>query len=122
MKAEEEALRVAVSQLPDEKRAAFYRCFNRQLKDPDTYAVLNWLLVAGLHHFYLGRYLRGCFNLAVMALGVGLVLAGMNEGWIFLLAVLVLELPALFRSQLIVLNYNNRVAKSLLSDQRFLSS
>lgn len=117
VKAEEEALRLAVSRLPDQKRAHYFRRFNREVKDPDTYAVLNWLLLAGLHHFYLGRYVRGLVNLAVMVSGLGLVLAGVNWGWPLILVILILELPALFRSQLIVLDHNNRLGKRLLAEE-----
>lgn len=48
-----ERLRKCVGALPDDKRLAFYKKVEQRLKDPDTYAALNYLFIAGLHHFYL---------------------------------------------------------------------
>lgn len=53
VEAEEERLRARARALPDRERAAFHREATRALRDPDTYGVLNWFLVVGLHHFYL---------------------------------------------------------------------
>lgn len=115
VKAEQEALREAVAKLPDPERALFFRDFNAQLKDPDTYAVLNWLLLAGLHHFYLGRLLRGLVNLAVMLVGIGLLILGYDSGLVLIVLILLVELPALFRSQTIVMDYNNRLGRRILA-------
>ena len=68
----EEELRVLARQLREPQRKAFYQTLARELKDPDTYAVLNFFFVAGLHHIYLKKYVRGCFNLFIMTCGVWL--------------------------------------------------
>ncbi|MDQ6955336.1 MAG: hypothetical protein Q9M20_07815 [Mariprofundaceae bacterium] len=112
---QEEALRLIVRDLPDETRKAFYQSVKKKLKDPDTFAVLNYLFITGLHHFYLGHWLRGIFNLVGFVLAVALAIGGL---WPFGLALFVLlsvtEIYALFRSQLIVQDYNNKVMEMTL--------
>jgi len=73
VQAEEESLRLAIRDLPDEQRKRFYAIAKKKLKDPDTFAVLNYLFVTGLHHFYLGHWLRGIINLVVFIGGVSLI-------------------------------------------------
>lgn len=70
---EEEALRKQIRELTPEQRKEYFRLEGEQIKDPDTYAVLNWLVMAGLHHFYLGKTQRGVINLCVMLLGLVLL-------------------------------------------------
>ena len=67
-------LKEKVSNLSDEQRKHYYSLLEPALKDHDTYAVLNYLLVAGLHHFYLGKFLRGAINLIILASGIGLII------------------------------------------------
>lgn len=114
--AEEERLHELANSLPDEQRKEFYREVKRQLCDPDTYAVLNWFFLAGLHHFYLGRWGRGFINLAVFLVGVALIIIQLT--W-FGIALIVLvsawELWALFRAQIIVQDWNNQLYRRLLS-------
>ncbi len=112
----EEELRIQVRDLPDEKRRAFYERAEHELKDPDTFAVLNYLFIAGLHHFYLGRWIRGLINLAVFSGGIYLMyLDQWKNGFIVIGIITVLELYALFRSQIIVKHYNNSVSADILS-------
>ena len=116
---QEEALRLKVRQLSEAQRQRFYHRFNRQVKDPDTYAVLNYLLVAGLHHFYLGRVGRGCLNMGLFVMAVTMLFSGW--WWLGLAMIgvlLVAELPALLRSELIVADYNNRLMERLLREVR----
>jgi len=112
---EEEALRLLIRDLPDEQRKEFYRLAKQKLKDPDTFAVLNYLFVTGLHHFYLGHWLRGIINLIGFIIGITLIVMGL---WQLGLGVIVLlsltEIYALFRSQVIVQNYNNQVMRVTL--------
>jgi TM2 domain-containing membrane protein YozV len=94
---------------------AFYQAVRHELRDPDTYAVLNWFFVAGLHHFYLRRWARGALDLGVFVLGLVLIFTGaIWIGMALIAAVAVLELWALFRAQIIVQDWNNHVyAQSL---------
>ena len=117
--AREEELRLIVRELPDEKRKAFYARAERDLKDPDTFAVLNYLFIAGLHHFYLGRWFRGIINLVVFGGSIYLMYLGQwQNGFIVFGTITVLELYALFRSQIIVKAYNNKLSKAILSSLR----
>ena len=113
--AREEELRLEARELPDEQRKAYFEQTERRLKDPDTYAVLNYLFIAGLHHFYLGRWFRGLINLAVFSGGIYLMyLDQWKNGFIVIGIITALELYALFRSQIIVKHYNNRISEEIL--------
>jgi len=112
---EEEALRLIIRDLPDDKRKQFYAIAKKKLKDPDTFAVLNYIFVTGLHHFYLGHWLRGMFNLVVFIVGITLIVMGLWQlGLGIIAAISLLEVYALFRSQLIVQDYNNHVMRVTL--------
>lgn len=115
--AEEDRLRAAAAGLPDRERAAFHREARRRLRDPDTYAVLNWFFMVGLHHFYLGRHGRGLLDIGLVAAGIGLMISGhVLVGLGPILMVFILELQALFRSQVIVQAWNNRIQRQLLRE------
>ena len=115
VKQHEEALRLQIRQLDESQRKQFYHQFNQQVKDPDTYAVLNYLFLAGLHHFYLGKMARGWLNFIVFGLGVLLLIAGWF-GWVLIVAITLVELKALFQSEAIVCDHNNRLMESLLKN------
>jgi hypothetical protein len=113
----EESLRLLVRQLNDEQRKQFYHQFNQRVKDPDTHAALNYMIVAGLHHFYLGRWLRGLVNLVIFTLGCILLIIGATlMGILFIVAICVVELYALFNSQFIVQDYNNNLMQTILEE------
>ena len=109
-------LKEKVSNLSDEHRNQYYSQLAPVLKDHDTYAVLNYLLVAGLHHFYLGKILRGMINLTILASGIGLIFFTdyIFVGSLLIIFILIIELLALFRSQVIVMNHNNLLAEEIL--------
>lgn len=114
--AEEERLRERARALPDASRKAFHESLRHQLKDPDTYAALNWFFLVGLHHFYLGRWARGALDVALFAAGIGLLVLGQPwPGTALILVVGMVELWALFRAQLIVQDWNNGVYRRLLA-------
>lgn len=113
--AEEEVLRKAVRELSEEQRAAFYRQAGKAVKDPDTYAALNWFFITGLHHFYLGRWQWGLADLGALLVAIGCFSAGwIWAGVVLLLIVYSWELWQLFRSQIIVQDWNNRLYRDLL--------
>ena len=115
--AEEDHLRSLATGLPESERAAFHREAGRRLRDPDTYAVLNWFFMVGLHHFYLGRHGRGLLDIGLVAAGIGLMIGGhVLAGLGPILVVFILELQALFRSQVIVQDWNNRIQRQLLRE------
>lgn len=108
---QEDALRARVTALEPELRQRYYALEKKRLRDPDTYAVLNYFILGGLHHFYLGRYLWGTVNFALIA--CGLIYWGIG-GWLLVLLVVLIELPQLFRAQRIVHAFNNTVMESCL--------
>ncbi len=111
---EEERLRKCVRALPNDQRFAFHQAAEKQLKDPDTYAALNYLFIAGLHHFYLGKWQRGLFNLCVFLGGLVLLFTPFSTLGICLIAVIsIIELSALFKSQIIVQAHNNAIMKEI---------
>lgn len=113
-----EALRTSVGALRDDERRAFYEACEPRIKDPDTYAALNWFFLAGIHHMYLGKWVRGSCNLVVMLIGLSLLLTGSGTGLVVMLAVVLIELPALFRAELIVREHNVRLGERTLRTLR----
>lgn len=110
----EERIRTWVRELPDEKRLLFFRQVEKDLKDPDTYAALNFLFIAGLHHFYLNQWVRGSINLFVFMTGIVFLLAGQVAiGIGLLIAISLVELKALFAAQIVVQDYNNAVMERI---------
>ncbi len=110
---QEEALRNKAAQLSPELRKQYYQIEEQLVKDPDTYAVLNYFFAAGLHHFYLGKVARGVVNLIVMLIGLALI---PYHGWVLIIFVCVIELPQLFNSQKIVRQYNIDVMREILDE------
>ncbi len=118
--AEEETLRQRVRELPDAARARFYADVGERLRDPDTYAVLNYSLICGIHHLYLRRYALWLFELVLSVLGIVLLVTPwLALGVVLLLVLLGAEFYCLFRSQLIVQDYNNRVMREVLAGMGF---
>lgn len=114
---QEERIRQRVQRLSDPQRRHFYQTYQQRLKDPDTYAALNWCCVAGLHNFYLGQWLAGLFDLSLMLLGILCLFFAPLIGIGLLVLVTVIELPALFRSQIIIAHVNNQTALAILRSE-----
>ena len=114
----EEHLREQIRHLSDEQRKHYYRLERQQLKDPDTYAVLNYFFIAGLHHFYLGSTNRGLINIALMVVGLLLLPLFAPLGVILLVTVFIVELPQLFKSQRIVYAHNLDLMDDILETVR----
>ncbi len=120
----EEHLRLRIRELPDDLKQLYFRQANSRIKDPDTYAVLNYLGIAGLHYFYVGLWSRGFLNLGIfigglLLLGIGLTTMTATcavAGFMALAAVLLFELPALFNSQVVIQDHNNRIMEQVLDD------
>lgn len=118
----EEILRSQINQLDAENRAKFFKEINKEIKDPDTYAALNFLCLGGFHHFYLKKWYRGAINLVGFLLSLIFMFSGFQPLVIIgIIAVLVIagtEAYAMFFSQTIVMEYNNKVTEQLLSKFR----
>ncbi len=112
----QEELRGRINALEAPARKTYYERFKQELKDPDTYAVLNYFFLAGLHHIYLGKFLRGSFNFFILTFGLGLIIGGyVGAGSLLLAFILLMELMALFRSEVIVIQHNNELAEDILA-------
>ncbi len=116
LRLEENQLREQVAALSVDQKRQYYAQELQQIKDPDTYAALNWAFVAGLHHFYLGKWKRGLINLALMFGGLLLYIVGPFTlvGSALILFVFIIELPQLFNSQNVIHRYNNQLMNELL--------
>lgn len=121
----EDKLRLSVRELEDSDRMNFHKALSDRMKDPDTYAVLNFFFITGIHHFYLENHAQGSINLIGFVLGLLLLLGGLDGPWeagiSLIVFIIVIELPALFRSQIIVKNYNNLLSSHILTDMRSTS-
>ena len=111
LKQESDTLRRRVTQLPPDARRAYYAEEAKLIKDPDTYAVLNYFFVFGLHHFYIGKFFTGLICLILYIVGMLTFLVG---GWIIILLLALFDLPQLFFSQRIVHKHNNTIARRLV--------
>ena len=114
---EEENLRQQINQLSDDKRKTFYNIVKRRIKDPDTYATLNWFFITGIHHFYLGKWINGIVDLLILIVGIGLIFSGLPLIGISLVVFIsIIEFWALFRSQIIIQDWNNKIYKDTLRE------
>lgn len=112
-----EQIRRQVRELSDEKRKLYYQLVDRRLKDPDTYATLNYIFIAGLHHFYIGKWQLGLLNIVAFGGGVALIIAGFVElGIAAIVGIAIFELYELFRSQIIIQAHNNQVSTITLAE------
>ena len=113
---ESQRLKERVRELNDDQRRHYFNLLEPALKDHDTYAVLNYLLLPGLHHFYLGKFFRGSLNLIILLTGASLIFFTkyVFVGTLIIFFILIVELLALFRSQVIVMNHNNHLSKEIL--------
>lgn len=112
---EEEAIRLTVRELSEPQRLAFYEAFSEQLKDPDTYAMLNYFFLTGLHHMYLGNYTRGAINMSLLLVGIVLAVSGAAMfGGLIIVFIISVEMMALFRSQVVVQDHNNKLSRKIL--------
>ena len=111
LSAEEDVLRGQVTALTPEQRKLYFQFEKLRIKDPDTYATLNYFLAGGLHHFYLGNYIFGGINFVLTLTGIIMWPIGL----LVILLVIIIELPQLFRSQRIVHQHNNNVMRQCLS-------
>lgn len=111
---DEERIRKLVRELPEDKKSLFFQKAEKNLKDPDTYATLNFLFIAGLHHFYLGNRIRGLINISIFFTGVLFLFTGLaGLGILILIVISTIELKALFKAQLIVQDYNNNIMEAI---------
>ncbi|MFD2178230.1 hypothetical protein [Veronia pacifica] len=112
----EERLSAEVKTLSDAERKLYFKAQTKQLKDPDTYASLNWSFIGGIHHIYLGKYLVFTVEFILLLVAVAGIVAGFELFIIILVALALFELPQLFFSQKIVRQKNYQISRSILDE------
>jgi len=120
---EEEEIKTLIRKLPDNQKSTYYKSIEDKIKDPDTYAVLNYLFIFGLHHFYLKKWGPGIIDLIFSSFGVIGIYFGLEDdsdrllytGLFFIIIVSIWELIALFNSQIIVQDHNNKIMREELN-------
>jgi len=114
----EELFRQQLNGLSKEQRKSFYEVQSQNLKDPDTYAALNWLFLGGIHHLYLKKYALFAMELILLTVSViGFFLGHASSIYIIIL-LCVYELPQLFFSQKIARQYNYNLSCNILNETR----
>lgn len=114
----EDLLRSQVNSLPDDQKKEFYKRQSKRLKDPDTYATLNWFFVGGFHHCYLGKYALFALELTLLTVSIiGLVL-GHSSALLILALLVIYELPQLFFSQKIARQHNYKLSCEIFNEVR----
>lgn len=119
LETKEEALRQQVNALPEQQRKQYYAELSKRLKDPDTYATLNWLFLGGIHHCYLGKYALFAVELLLLLISVVLIIAGYHFLFWVIIAIALFELPQLFYSQRIVRIHNYELSLGILEQLDF---
>ena len=66
----EENIRERIKNISGDQRVLYYNEVNKRIKDPDTYATLNYFFIVGVHHFYLGKWIRGSLNIFFCVIGI----------------------------------------------------
>jgi TM2 domain-containing membrane protein YozV len=111
---QEEMIREMVRELPNDKKKLFHQRSEKSLKDPDTYAALNFVFIAGLHHFYLGKWVLGFSIIFLFWFGLILLFSEyLILGLILIALTFIIELNELFRAQIIIQKHNNRVMENI---------
>ncbi len=114
----EELLRKQVSLLPEPQRKEFYKRQSEELKDPDTYAALNWLFLGGFHHCYLGKYAIFAVELILLSVSIVGFILGHPSALLILILLVAYELPQLFFSQKIARQHNYHLSCEIFNDVR----
>ncbi|MCZ4294125.1 hypothetical protein [Vibrio sinaloensis] len=114
----EELLRKQVNSLPDAQKKEFYHRQSKQLKDPDTYATLNWFFLGGFHHCYLGKYSLFALELTLLLVSIAGLVLGHTSALLILGLLVIYELPQLFFSQKIARQHNYKLSCEIFNDVR----
>ena len=109
----EEKIRILAGQLPGDKRLLFWTEVQKKLKDPDTYAAMNFAFMFGLHHFYVGKWIRGLLAISLFVLGLITLFVVPMVGVLLIACIICSAIPALFRSDTIVRQYNNELMEMM---------
>ena len=109
----EEKLRVLAGELSGDERLLYWTEVQKRLKDPDTYAAMNFAFIFGLHHFYLGKWIQGLLAIGLFTAGLITLFIVPMAGVLLIACVVCSAIPALFRSDTIVRQHNNEVMEQI---------
>jgi hypothetical protein len=115
---QEELLRSQVNSLPEHQKKEFYERQSKSLKDPDTYATLNWFFLGGFHHCYLGKYALFALELILLIVSIVGFVLGHPSAFLILAFLIIYELPQLFFSQKIARQHNYQLSCEIFNDVR----
>ncbi|ASI94042.1 hypothetical protein [Vibrio rotiferianus] len=115
---QEELLRSQVNSLPEHQKKEFYERQSKSLKDPDTYATLNWFFLGGFHHCYLGKYALFALELILLIVSIVGFVLGHPSAFLILALLIIYELPQLFFSQKIARQHNYQLSCEIFNDVR----
>lgn len=115
---QEELLRSQVNSLPEHQKKEFYERQSKSLKDPDTYATLNWFFLGGFHHCYLGKYALFALELILLVVSIVGFVLGHPSAFLILALLIIYELPQLFFSQKIARQHNYQLSCEIFNDVR----
>ena len=113
----EENIRERTKNITGDQRVLYYKEVKKRIKDADTYATLNYFFIVGLHHFYLGKWIRGCLDIFIFVIGIFFIFSPGFEifGILIIVMITLIEIYCLFRSESIVKHYNNNSMEQTLS-------
>ncbi|MFN1649741.1 hypothetical protein [Vibrio rotiferianus] len=115
---QEELLRSQVNSLPEHQKKEFYERQSKSLKDPDTYATLNWFFLGGFHHCYLGKYALFALELILLIVSIVGFVLGHPSAFLILALLVIYELPQLFFSQKIARQHNYQLSCEIFNEVR----
>ena len=92
----EEKIRILAGELPGDKRLLFWTEVQKKLKDPDTYAAMNFAFMFGLHHFYVGKWIRGLLAITLFVFRTHNTFVVPMVGVLLIACVICSAIPALF--------------------------
>lgn len=115
---QEELLRSQVNSLPEHQKKEFYERQSKSLKDPDTYATLNWFFLGGFHHCYLGKYALFALELILLIVSIVSFVLGHPSAFLILALLIIYELPQLFFSQKIARQHNYQLSCEIFNEVR----
>ena len=115
---QEELLRSQVNSLPEHQKKEFYERQSKSLKDPDTYATLNWFFLGGFHHCYLGKYALFALELILLIVSIVGFVLGHPSAFLILALLIIYELPQLFFSQKIARLHNYQLSCEIFNEVR----
>lgn len=115
---QEELLRSQINSLPEHQKKEFYERQSKSLKDPDTYATLNWFFLGGFHHCYLGKYALFALELILLIVSIVGFVLGHPSAFLILALLIIYELPQLFFSQKIARQHNYQLSCEIFNEVR----